>query len=109
MRKPGFIPIALKDYVELHLRANPGTDRTDLEKRLRYAMDASSRGARCHCGEAIWIIGSAVVGFSCFTCITGESTPDNDYEIVADLPSSHPPRKHRRKRHPRLAPVVSTS
>jgi len=89
MRKQGFIPIELKDYMALHMQANPGTDRTDLEKRLRYAMDAHSRGARCHCGEAIWIIGSAEVGLSCFTCITGEATPDNDYEIVTDMRSAH--------------------
>jgi hypothetical protein len=27
------------------------------------------------------VIGSASVGNSCFTCITGESQPDSDYEI----------------------------
>lgn len=80
--KPGFKPISLEEYVELHLRSNPSTDRSDLVKRLRYAMDAHARGARCQCGEPIWIIGSAEVGLSCFTCITGESKPDSDYEIV---------------------------
>jgi len=84
MTKPGFTPISLEDYVELHVRANPGADRADLVKRLRYAMDAHARGVRCQCGESIWIIGSAEVGLSCFTCITGESGPDSDYEIVAD-------------------------
>jgi hypothetical protein len=81
--KPGFTPISQQEYVELHLRSNPGTDRNDLEKRLRYAMDAQEREIRCKCGEEIWIIGSAEVGLSCFTCITGEATPDDDYEVVA--------------------------
>ena len=38
-------------------------------------------GERCQCGQPIWIIGSAEVGLSCFSCITGESHPDEDYEI----------------------------
>jgi len=81
--KRGFTPISLEKYVELHLKSNPGTDRNDLETRLRYVMDANERGTRCRCGEEIWIIGSAEVGLSCFTCITGEATPDDDYEVVA--------------------------
>jgi hypothetical protein len=78
----GFVPISLERYVELHLASNPGTNREDLVRRLRYAMDAHARGVRCQCGEPIWIIGSAEVGFSCFTCITGEAVPDHDYEIT---------------------------
>ena len=84
MIRPGFAPISLEDYVEIHLRANPCAGRADLVKRLRYAMDAHARGVRCQCGESIWIIGSAEVGLSCFTCIAGESGPDRDYEIVTD-------------------------
>jgi hypothetical protein len=64
-----------------HLRANPDTDRTDLIDRLHDAIAAFRRGERCRCGRPIWIIGSAEVGLSCFTCITGESEPDGDYEI----------------------------
>ena len=33
------------------------------------------------CGNDIWIIGSASVGNSCFTCITGENYPIDDFEI----------------------------
>lgn len=83
--KHGFTPIPLDDYVKMHLRSNPGVDRTDLTKRLQYAIDASKRGVRCHCGAPIWIIGSAEAGLSCFSCITGESEPDSDYEI--DVPA----------------------
>ncbi|WP_409214757.1 hypothetical protein [Prosthecobacter sp.] len=79
--KTGFTPIRLDNYVELHLRANPDVGRADLAERLRHAMAASQRGERCQCGQPIWIIGSAEVGLSCFTCITGEAYPDEDYEI----------------------------
>ncbi len=80
--KRGFVPISLKRYVEIHVRANPGTDREDLARRLRYALDADARGVVCRCGSPIWIVGSSVAGLSCFTCITGEPSPSNDYEIV---------------------------
>jgi hypothetical protein len=66
------------------LRANTGAGRADLVKRLRHAIDANFRGVRCQCGESIWIIGSAEVGLSCFTWITGASGTDCDYEIVTD-------------------------
>jgi hypothetical protein len=77
----GFTRISLEDYVELHLRANPGTKRADLIARLRHAMRAYRKGVRCQCGNPIWIIGSAEVGLACFTCITGEAEPDHDYEL----------------------------
>jgi hypothetical protein len=80
----GFIPIGLDRYVELHLRANPGTDRAELIEQLEYAIDAYRRGIRCQCGAPIWIIGSAQTGLACFTCITLEAAPDNDYEIAIE-------------------------
>jgi hypothetical protein len=80
--KVGFTPIKLSDYVELHIRANPGTDRAEFTQRLEYAVDAYRKGIRCRCGARIWIIGSAEAGLACFTCITGEATPDHDYEIA---------------------------
>ena len=86
--KSGFTLIRLDDYVELHLRANPDVERDDLIERLHHAIAASRRGDRCHCGRPIWIIGSAETGLSCFSCITGESFPDKDYEIdVTDVPN----------------------
>jgi hypothetical protein len=79
--KGRFTPIGLKEYVDLHLCSNPGVERADLVTRLEYAIDAKKRGIRCQCGAPIWIIGSAETGLACFTCITGESEPNNDYEI----------------------------
>jgi len=80
--KPGFTPIRLEDYVELHLRANPDAKRAELIARLEDAIDAYQKDIRCQCGARIWIIGSAEAGLACFTCITGEAVPDSDYEIA---------------------------
>ena len=83
--KTGFTPIQLRDYVELYLRANPDVERAELIQQLESAIGAYRAGARCQCGAPIWIIGSAQTGLGCFACITGQSDPDQDYEIdVAD-------------------------
>ena len=79
--KTGFTPINLRDYVELHLRANPGAVRAEVVRQLESAIRAVRAGARCQCGEQIWIIGSAQTGLGCFRCITGQPEPDHDYEI----------------------------
>ena len=80
----GFTLIKLHDYVERHLRANPGERRADVVHGLEKAMDAHRQGVRCACGAPIWIIGSSAAGLGCFTCITGESQPDNDFEIAME-------------------------
>ncbi len=80
----GFNPISLLDYVELHMRSNLGTDRAELLDQLEYAIAAFRRGVRCQCGAPIWIIGSSQAGLACFSCITQEAVPDNDYEIAVD-------------------------
>jgi hypothetical protein len=82
--KAGFTAILLEDYVELHLRANPGTNRAELIARLEYAIDAYRKDIRCQCGTPIWIIGSAEAGLACFTCITQQAAPDRDYEIIVN-------------------------
>lgn len=82
--KSRFTPIALDDYIEKHLRANPKVRRDDIKARLEFAIAAHRAGERCSCGAEIWIIGSAEAGLSCFTCITGETHPSDDYEITID-------------------------
>jgi len=82
-----FIPISLEDYIQKHLAANPSVDREDREERLHSALASARAGVRCECGGPIWVIGSAEVGFSCFTCITGEAMPTEDYEL-ADAPDT---------------------
>jgi hypothetical protein len=32
----------------------------------------------------MWIVGLAQAGLACFTCITLESAPDDDYEIAIE-------------------------
>lgn len=77
-----FRPISIDDYVRMHLASNSGVDRADLIERLRSALASARAGERCRCGNPVWVIGSAEVGLSCFTCITGEADPSDDYEIA---------------------------
>jgi len=80
--KSRFTAIALDDYVEKHLQANPEVSRDDIKARLKFAIAAHRAGKRCSCGAEIWIVGSAETGLACFTCITGETHPSGDYEIT---------------------------
>ena len=79
--KRGFKLIPKDEYVDLSLKANPSDCRRDVIARLDDAIGAYRDGRRCSCGEEIWIVGSAESGYGCFSCITGDSAPDNDYEI----------------------------
>jgi len=77
----GFVPIGVENYLKLHLKNNPDEDPADLRRRLRACLEEALAGARCACGEPIWVIGSAFAGHACFTCTTGEADPSKDYEI----------------------------
>ena len=79
----GFTPISLDEYVKLHLKNNPGTSQAEVTESLEDTLQEYKQGARCNnCGNPIWVIGSAFSGFEgCFTCITGEAYPEDDYEI----------------------------
>ena len=76
-----FKPISIEDYVNQYLKINPSENKADLIKRINIALKDYNDGKRCSCGNDIWVIGSASIGNSCFTCITGEAYPNNDYEI----------------------------
>ena len=78
----GFVPISIDDYVVRHLKSNPGDSIDDITAALRDALRADRSGVRCDCGEQLWVIGSAVAGFGCFTCITGEAYPEHDFELA---------------------------
>lgn len=82
--KIGFTPIRLDEYIELHVRTNPGANLAELRKQLDFAIGASRAGALCQCGAPIWIIGSAQAGLGCFSCISGQPNPEDDYEIEVD-------------------------
>ena len=77
----GFVPIGIREYVKLHVKANRDENPTELLARLRACVSDALAGARCHCGAPIWVVGSASAGYGCFTCITGEAFPSQDYEI----------------------------
>ena len=77
----GFVPISIDKYIKKHLKNNPSENEKDLRKRLGSAITDYQNGEKCSCGNDIWVIGSASVGNSCYTCITGESMPVDDYEI----------------------------
>jgi len=81
MMKRGFIPISIKEYVNLHLKHNKDQDHKELTEALDDALSAYKHDVRCACGNPIWVIGSALSGYACFTCITGEAYPEDDYEI----------------------------
>lgn len=93
--KTGFVPISMDEYIKKHLESNPTEIEKDLRKRLNAALNDYKKGVKCSCGNDIWVIGSAVVGNGCFTCITGESYPDNDYEIDSAI-VKRPSKKARR-------------
>jgi len=77
----GFVPISIDKYIKKYLKNNPSENEKDLRKRLGSAISDYQNGEKCSCGNDIWVIGSASVGNSCYTCITGESMPIDDYEI----------------------------
>lgn len=81
--KIGFYPISIEKYVKLHLKINPGANRAEITKALKEALADYKNGVKCqNCGNPIWVLGSAlVVGSMCFTCITGEAIPEDEYEI----------------------------
>jgi hypothetical protein len=80
--KIGFVPISLEDYIEKAVASNPGSSREEITDSLKDALRAYKEDVRCQCGNPIWVIGSAAVGwYGCFSCITGEAIPDDDYEI----------------------------
>ena len=81
----GFLPISISDYIKKHLKNNPGENEKDLRKRLNSALADYRKGVKCSCGNDIWVVGSASVGNSCFSCITGESFPTDDYEIESAI------------------------
>ena len=81
MPKTGFTPISMDAFVADYVRSNPGEDRDAITAGLKDALDAYRRGVTCSCGAPLWVIGSAVSGYGCFTCITREAVPDSDYEI----------------------------
>ncbi len=83
-----FVPIKLEQYVLMFLKSNPDDSADAVRERLAAALADHRAGVRCHCGNPLWVIGSAEAGNACFTCITGDVEPDKDYELDEALASS---------------------
>lgn len=77
----GFVAISLDKYVKMYLTNKPLENEDILRKKLQSALMDYKNGIKCRCGNDIWVIGSAFTGNACFTCITGESFPNDDFEI----------------------------
>lgn len=77
----GFKAISIEKYIRIHLVNNPTENEVELRARLNAALTSYKNGLKCSCGSDIWVIGSAFVGNSCYTCITGNSFPSDDYEL----------------------------
>jgi hypothetical protein len=76
-----FTKIKIKDFVKQTVTANPDLDAKQLTEDLEKFKIRKTKGELCDCGESIWIIGSALTGKGCFTCITGETDKTDDYEV----------------------------
>ena len=76
-----FQKISINEFVAQTIKGNPDLKAVDLKKDLEEFKKRKSQGELCDCGNPIWIIGSAITGKGCFTCITGESDCSDDYQI----------------------------
>ena len=77
----GFVPVRVDQFVAQYLRNNKDADGDTLRAAVEDALAAWRQGVRCACGRPLWVAGSAVAGYGCFTCITGSAEPDGDPEI----------------------------
>ncbi|MBU0488256.1 MAG: hypothetical protein KKA07_16890 [Bacteroidetes bacterium] len=77
----GFVPISIDKFLKLHFKGKSNAEEPELRKNLLRALKDHKNGIKCSCGNDIWVIGSAFTGNSCFTCITGDSFPTEDFEL----------------------------
>lgn len=78
-----FSPISIDDFLKSYKKNNPKEDVKNLREVLVATAQSKKDGAVCsQCGQPIWAIGSAIVGWNgCFTCISGEADNSDDYEL----------------------------
>jgi len=77
----GFLPISMECFIQMHLECKPSENEQELRMRLESALEEYKNGVKCACGNDIWVAGSAFSSSGCYTCITGESEPNHDFEI----------------------------
>lgn len=78
----GFVPVSKHQFIKQYLHNNKDADGDAVRAGLEDAIAAWRQGVRCACGRPLWVAGSAVAGYGCFSCITGSAEPDGDPEIV---------------------------
>jgi hypothetical protein len=76
-----FNKISIDNFIEKYRRDNPQEDLKKLREDILYFKQLKIQGIKCDCGNSLWVIGSAISGKNCFTCITGDSDFSRDYEI----------------------------
>jgi hypothetical protein len=76
-----FTPISKQEYVALHLMNNPSTNEAELRNNLDNTLTDFNNRIKCSCGKDIWVIGSASLGNGCYSCLTGETLPTDNYEL----------------------------
>ena len=79
----GFVAVRLTQFVKQYVRNHKEADANEVRAAVEDALAARRQGVRCACGNPLWVAGSAVAGYGCFTCITGSAEPDGDPEIDA--------------------------
>ena len=77
------VPESFEDCIRSSMEANPHLDEQEFRQKLARAVARKKAGTLCqNCGEYIWAIGTAIVGWdACFSCITGEFDDSDDFEI----------------------------
>ncbi|MFC0273724.1 hypothetical protein ACFFIX_20265 [Metabacillus herbersteinensis] len=77
------VSISIEKFIKSYLKNNKDVNTNEIKKALKGSVKDKENGTTCmKCGNPIWSIGKAIVGWNgCFTCITGETEHDDDYEI----------------------------
>ena len=79
----GFTPVRVNQFIDQYLHNNKDADGDVVRIAIEDALAAWRQGVRCACGKPLWVAGSAVAEYGCFTCITGSIEPNGDPEIDA--------------------------
>lgn len=77
----GFVPVSIDQFIRHYMHNNKTADGSAVRAGVEDALAAWRQGVRCACGNPLWVAGSAVAGYGCYTCITGSAQPDGDPEI----------------------------
>lgn len=78
----GYRPVTVDQFIKQYLLNNKDANGDAVRAGVEDALAAWRQGVRCACGNPIWVAGSAVAGYACFSCITGSAQPDGDPEIA---------------------------